>query len=159
MKDLKYYEEKNKAELEKRILEDLKNSPVQITVDCKIEKPEDLEKSSNQFSIRKTWRTLAKAEFEKAKEPTHRFIMINQEGLKLNGVDVEKGIVLPIYAPQILDDSEITTNMLCHGLLLSLKAKYDEYYHQLLNSFNLDPLSLNLRKEVEKYLEDNKIST
>lgn len=139
MKDLKYYEHKNKTILEEQIKLDLKLKPVKISVDCTIESEEDLEKSSVQFSIRRTWRRAAQVEFEKGKIPSHRFIKC-APGTKLNGIPLEKDIILPIFAPEVLEDSELTTQMMVEGLILSLQSEFDEYYYKLLKSFDLSNL-------------------
>lgn len=139
MKDLKYYEQKNKSLLEETIKLDLKLKPVKISVDCTIEKEEDLEKSEVQFAIRRTWRRAAQVEFEKGKIPSHRFIKCSP-GTKLNGIALEDNIILPVFAPEVLEDSELTTQMMIEGFILSLQSEFDEYYYKLLKSFDLSHL-------------------
>ncbi len=150
MKDLKYFEDKAENQLMESIRKELKSGPVVIAIDCTINKESDLEKSSIKFSLRRVWRTNGKAAFEKAKEPTHRFIN-PLEVMKINGVPVEKGIVLPIYAPEILEDEEINTNHMRAGLILSLRSKFDDYYYQLLTSFNTEGLSEEVIEEIENW--------
>jgi len=150
MKDLKYYEEKNRKLLEENIKLDLKLKPVKITVDCTIYKEEDLEKSFVKYTLRKTWRRAARVEFEKAKVPTHRFLKCSP-GAKLNGIKLDDGIIIPIFAPEVLDDSELTSNMMREGLILSLQNKYDTYYHKLLLSFDLSDLPEQIQDKIKEW--------
>lgn len=153
MKDLKYYEEKQKTLLEETIKLDLKLKPVQISIDCIIEKEEDLEKSSVQFSIRRTWRRAAQVEYEKAKVPTHRFIKCSP-GTNLNGIPLDEGIILPVFAAEVLEDSELSTKNMIEGLLLSLQANFDPYYYKLLCSFDLSQLPEQIREHIESWGKD-----
>lgn len=150
MKDLKHYEEKNKTLLEETIKLDLKLKPVPITVDCTIESEEDLEKSSVQFAIRRTWRKAAQVEFQKAKIPSHRFLKMSP-GAVLNGISLDDGIILPIFAPDVLEDSELSTQHMIEGLMLSLQTEFDPYYYKLLTSFDLGHLPEIMQDKVTEW--------
>lgn len=158
MRNLKYYEDKNKTIIENQIIEDLKKGPVPIAVDCTIEKESDLEKSSVQFAIRRNWRAAGTVEFQKAQFPSTRFMKF-QDNTKLNGVPLEDGIIIPFFAPEALEDDEIGLNMIREGLILSLQRNYDEYYHKLLLSFDLSDLPVQilivLNAELENKLKEN----
>lgn len=150
MKDLKYYENQQKTLLENQIKLDLMLGPVPVSVDCTIESEEDLENSSVQFSIRRTWRRAAQVAFEKGKLPTHRFLMM-KKNLKLNGIPLEDGIILPVFAPEVMDDAEISTTMLREGLILSLQQKFDDYYYRLLTSFDLSDLPEQIQEKITSW--------
>jgi len=150
MKDLKYYEEKQKNLLENTIKLDLLRGPVPITVDCTIETEEDLEKSSVQFALRRTWRRAAQVDFEKSHVPEMRFIK-PMPGSLLNGIPLDEGIILPIFAADMLEDSEITTAMMIEGLILHLKHEFDTYYYRLLISFDLSVLPEQIQEKIQEW--------
>ena len=150
MKDLKYYEERNKALLEEQIKLDLKIKPVQISIDCTIETEKDLKTSSVKFAIRRQWRRQAQVDFEKAKRPTHRFLKC-APGTKLNGIPLDDGIILPLFAPEVLEDHELTVQMMREGLILSLQQEYDSYYQKLLLSFDLSDLPEQIQSAIKAW--------
>jgi hypothetical protein len=155
MKDLKYYETLAKIKLENHIKEELKKNPVIVSVDCTINSEADLQKSYVQFSIRRRWRHDGRVNFEKAKIPELRFI-IPKAGSKLFGIPLQQGIILPIFAPEVLDDAEITTQMMREGLILHLKQKFDEYYYKLLMAFDMSDLPGEIVEEIKSWGNDGK---
>jgi len=150
MKGLRYYEEKNKTLLEETIKLDLKTKPVPISVDCIIKIEEDLELPSVQFAIRRAWRRAAQVEFIRAKNPTHRFLKC-APGAELNGIHLEDGIILPVFAPEVLEDSELSTQMMVEGLVLSLQTEFDAYYYKLLLSFDLSNVPEQIQEKIREW--------
>lgn len=137
MKDFKYYEEKAKKELNETLIEGSKTGPVRIAVDLVVRSIKDVNKTSTQHAMKRLWRRKARSEMEKAKIPAIRMIT-PAPGSKMNGISLDEGIVLPVYAPMILDTAEITENQMILGLFMMLQKTYDEYYLKLLKSFPID---------------------
>ena len=133
MKDFKYYEEKHKN----KIMDLLKNGPVRLAVDLLIESPLDLEKASVQHATRRIYRKLARSEMKEATQSTLRSI-IPVSGSKLNGLELDNTMPLPVFAPEILDTNEISEEQLIAGLYLMLKTSFEEYYLKLLRSFKME---------------------
>lgn len=148
MRDLKYYEDQQKEIYEAEILKELEKGPVTVTVDCIVENPRDLEKKSVQFSIRSVWRRLGRVEYEKSKFSIQREIVPN-DGALLNGIPLEKGTVIPIFAPRGIEDHELTTHHMIEGLMLHLRKGYDDYYHKLLLSFDLSYLPVDIQEDIK----------
>jgi len=134
MKDFKYYEKEAKKELTEAITEGLKTGPIRLAVDLVVKSIKDLDKTSTQHAMKRLWRNKARSEMEKAKIPAIRMIT-PATGSKMNGISLDEGIVLPVFAPMILDPNEITENQMILGLFMMLQKTYDEYYLKLLKSF------------------------
>lgn len=137
MKDFKYYEKEAKKELIDAITEGLKQGPVRIAVDLVVKSIKNLDKTSSQHAMKRIIRKTARSEMQKAKIPAIRMIT-PVPGSKMNGISLDEGIVLPVYAPMILDPNEITENQMILGLFMMLTKTYDEYYLRLLKSFPVD---------------------
>jgi len=137
MKDFKYYEEKAKKELIDALKEGLKREPVRISIDTELKSIEDMDKTSHRHAIKRLWRKNARVSMEKAKKPSLRMIQ-PITGSNFNGIKLDEGIVLPVFAPEILETKELTEQHMIMGLFLILQQKFDEYYVKLLRSFEID---------------------
>jgi len=164
MKDFKYYENEAKKELIEAITEGLKTGPVRIAVDLVVKSIKDVDKASTQHAMKRIRRNIARSKMEKAKIPAIRMITPVPRS-KMNGISLDEGIVLPVYAPMILDPNEITEDQMILGLFMMLQKTYDEYYLKLLKSFPIDrevmtPEFLEMVDgDKKKYWRKRKIST
>jgi len=137
MKDFKHYETEAKKELTEAITEGLKTGPVRLSVDLVVKSIKDLDKASTQHAMKRLRRNIARSKMEKAEIPAIRMIT-PVPGSKMNEISLDEGIVLPVYAPMILDTTEITEDQMILGLFMMLQKTYDEYYLKLLKSFPID---------------------
>lgn len=137
MKDFKFYEEKAKKELTEKITEGLKTGPMRIAIDLAVKSIKDMDKASTQHAMKRIWRKIAQSEMKKARIPAIRMIT-PAPGSKMNGILLDEGIILPVYAPMILDTNEITEDQMILGLFMMLSKTFDFYYLKLLKSFPID---------------------
>ena len=140
MRDLKYYENEQKDILNLQIKKDLKKGPITIPGGTIIKDEADIEKKSVQYAIRRVWREKGLARFIMVKQEPYSYdlrLLLPKPGQKINGIPLEAETIIPAYAPEIYEDSEINLNMIAVGLYLMLRTNMDEYYYELLMSFDL----------------------
>lgn len=137
MKNFKWYEEKAKKELYEALNEGLKTGPVRIAVDLEVKSIEDVGKTSHRGTIRRLIKKNAKASMDKERIPSLWMIQ-PVKNAEFNGIKLDEGIVLPVFAPEILDTNEIKEDYFLMGLFLILQKSYDSYYLKLLKSFEID---------------------
>lgn len=140
MKDFKYYEKEAKKELFdalKEAFEVAKKGSVTLAVDFTVRSVAELDKPSSRHSLKRRIKKLARSEMDKAKIPAIRMIT-PVPGSKMNGILLDEGIVLPVFAPMILNTDEITENQMVLGLFMMLQNSHDFYYLKILRSFNHD---------------------
>ena len=140
MKNFKYYEDKAKKELYeeiKRKLEVEKQPLVRLSVDYSVKSIAELDKTASQHVMKRIWRKTAQSEMKKAKISSLWMIQ-PVPGAEFNGIKLDEGIVLPVFAPSVLDNNKLTENHFLMGLFLVLQKKFDKYYVKLLRSFDLD---------------------
>jgi ABC-type molybdate transport system ATPase subunit len=148
MKSVEQYIDIHTNALLKSVKERLVTGPVKISVDTEINSVEDLEKRSILFALKRLARKTAILEYKKHSRP--EILLITPVlGSMQNGVELEEGIVVPVYAPRILNPSEYTDRMMVIGLVMMLKDYRDEYYLKLLRSFNLERRSVVVTAMVE----------
>lgn len=161
MRNFNYYEEKAKKELLEALKEGLKTAPVRIAVDTELKTIEDMDKPSHRGAIKRLWRKNARVAMKKAEKPSLWMIEPFPDS-DFNGIKLDKGIVLPVFAPKILETKELTEDHFLMGLFLILEKSYDEYYLKLLKSFELDdkilvPELVEMRNDGLKYWKKRKI--
>lgn len=160
MKKFEYYEEKAKKEL----LEALEAGSVAGIKGLDGKSIKELNKTTQWHVKRKMWREMARSLMKKDRIAAIRMIT-PASGSKMNGITLDKGIVLPVFAPMILDTAEITENQMILGLFIMLQKVYDEYYLNLLKSFTIDRKVMTpeflemINSDKKQYWKKRKIST
>lgn len=152
MRDLIYYTKQAEAAMLSEIKIMLKDGPVPITQSCTINSKKDLEKKSVQIAMKSVTKIAGQKAYNKAQEFQYRMVMPKPDQ-KLNGIPLDNGIILPVYAPGTHEDHEITLPMIASGLYMALNTEFDEYYYKLLKSFDLSFVSEEMRSKIMEWGE------
>jgi hypothetical protein len=139
MRDIEYYVTKNTKVLYQLIKKELEHGAFQISVDCRIRNEDDLKKASIAHAIKRQAKLLAAREFKQAKIPTLKMIVPNESAM-LSGVEVRKGIPIPVFMPDIVEDHEVLTGYVTSGII--------EHFRQSKGKEKTDQ-----EKEHDRYLE------
>ena len=100
-----------------------------------IKTEQDLERTVVKNKIKNLSKQKAKKNFKEASVDVLRFVLPS-ENSHLNEIPLQNGVYLPIYANRLVEDIEISSQMIAVGLFLALQAEYNSYYLKLLKSFN-----------------------
>jgi hypothetical protein len=126
-----------KEVLERKITENLKDGPVQLSVDCKIEDVKDMDKPSVRFSVKRVYKRNAEIAYRISQRPTIQMVLPFPGAIQ-NGIVLDPAVPLPIYAPSTYETNDYTQYQMVIGLFLMLEQEKYEYYLSLLKSFDLD---------------------
>lgn len=116
MRDIDFYVTKNTRILYGMIKNELKEGPFQISVDCRIRNEKDLQKASVHHAIRRQAKLMAAKEFKDAQKPAMKMIVPSEDG-RIAGQEIKKGVPLPCMVPDVVEDHEITVEMIATGII------------------------------------------
>lgn len=149
MRHIDYYVKQQESVIPEMIKQRLESGPV-IIEGRTISSKDDLQLKSVLAAIRIAARRKGRQLFNAAKKSSYRFVE-PKPGQTLNGIVVEYGIILPIKAPEIIEDHEITTLMIADGLYKALTVEFDEYYYKLLSGINMSNVTADVRKNLDRW--------
>jgi hypothetical protein len=116
MRDIEFYVTKNTKILYGMIKNELKEGPFQIAVDCRIRNEKDLEKASVHHAIRRRAKSMAASEYKQAQKPAMKMLVPREDG-RIAGQEIKKGVPLPCMVPDVVEDHEITVEMIATGII------------------------------------------
>lgn len=148
MRTLKYFVKQQEKQIEEFLKQNIeKNIPTTLSPTVTIRDLSDLDKESTAIEIKLLAKKKGRIEYKKAENPGYRVLFMKQD--TLNGIKIDKEIALPYWASGLIEDHEITPNMIAIGLYAHLLETFDEYYYKVLKSFNLTHLSEEMKEQID----------
>jgi len=137
MRDYDYFVKKNIKMIYEIVKKEIgeNKEPFRVSVDCLVRNEKDLKKASTGHAIRRRAKQYAKDEYKKAKITFMSYVSPGEDGARMGGVELKKGIPIPVMINGLTESNEITNSMVTSGIVEYLamgKTENAELYKDLL---------------------------